>query len=176
MKNVRCPQCQHVISFDETKYENGQVLVVRCPSCDKKFGVRVKREMKEPVDESANADEDALQEPQRESCGRIVVIENNYCYQQEFPLYMGDNIIGREKKNYVVDCPIESGDLNIDYRHCVISVSRKKSGKLQFVLRDMPSNKGTFVEGVRLAPKERRVIEDGSVFTIGLTSVMLKLS
>ena len=148
MKNVRCPQCQHVISFDETKYENGQVLVVRCPSCDKKFGVRVKREVK----------------------------ENNYCYQQEFPLYMGDNIIGREKKNYVVDCPIESGDLNIDYRHCVISVSRKKSGKLQFVLRDMPSNKGTFVEGLRLAPKERRVIEDGSVFTIGLTSVMLKLS
>ena len=165
-----------VISFDETKYENGQVLVVRCPSCDKKFGVRVKREVKEPVNESANVDEDALQEPQRESCGRIVVIENNYCYQQEFPLYMGDNIIGREKKNYVVDCPIESGDLNIDYRHCVISVSRKKSGKLQFVLRDMPSNKGTFVEGLRLAPKERRVIEDGSVFTIGLTSVMLKLS
>ena len=58
----------------------------------------------------------------------------------------------------------------------MISVSRKKSGKLQFVLRDMPSNKGTFVEGLRLAPKERRVIEDGSVFTIGLTSVMLKLS
>ena len=53
MKNVRCPQCQHVISFDETKYENGQVLVVRCPSCDKKFGVRVKREVKEPVNESA---------------------------------------------------------------------------------------------------------------------------
>ena len=89
---------------------------------------------------------------------------------------MGDNLVGRQKENYVVDCPIDSGDLNIDYRHCVINVSRKKNGQLQYVLRDKPSNKGTFVDGVRLEPKERRVIEDGAVFTIGLTSVMLKLS
>ncbi len=177
MKNVCCPQCKHVISFDETQYENGQTLVVRCPSCDKKFGVRVKREAKVPVSEPpAEMEAPTVQPPSTEGCGQIVVIENNYCFRQEFQLHMGDNLIGRQKEHYVVDCPIESGDLNIDYRHCVIRVTRKKNGQLQYVLRDQPSNKGTFVEGVRLGAKEQRVIEDGSVFSIGLTSVMLKLS
>lgn len=179
MKNVCCPQCKHTVSFDETQYENGQVLVVKCPSCSKKFGVRVKREVQKvhsSQPEQADVVEQPVNPPSTEGCGQIVVIENNYCFRQEFQLHMGDNLIGRLKANYVVDCPIESGDLNIDYRHCVIRVTRKKNGQLQYVLRDNPSNKGTFVEGVRLGLKEKRVIEDGSVFSIGLTSVMLKLS
>jgi len=133
--------------------------------------VRIKTKVDDSQEEPAKQDVSAT-----EGCGEIVVIENNYCFRQVFPLHMGDNLIGRQKENYIVDCPIESGDLNIDYRHCVISVSRKKNGQLQYVLRDKPSNKGTFVDGIRLDPKERRVIEDGTVFTIGLTSVMLKLS
>ncbi len=176
MKHLNCPQCKHVISFDEKRYEPGQVLAIKCPSCGKKFGVRIK------VSENTSGQTDC-QEKQQETigqqhniCGQIVVIENNYCYRQEFFLHMGDNLIGRQKKNYEVDCPIESGDLNIDYRHCVINVSRMKNGRLQYVLQDKPSNKGTFVDGVRLDPKEKRVIQDGTVFTIGLTSVMLKLN
>jgi hypothetical protein len=172
MKNFRCPQCQHVVSFDETTCESGQVMVMKCPSCGKKFGVRIKTPQRvEPKQEQSATELETIGE-----CGQIVVIENNYCYRQVFSLHMGDNLIGRQRENYVVDCAIESGDLNIDYRHCVITVSRRKNGQFQYVLRDKPSNKGTFVDGVRLEPKERRVIEDGTVFTIGLTSVMLKLS
>lgn len=176
MKHLRCPQCQHVISFDETICEPGRVMVLKCTSCGKKFGVRIKVKAQVPQEGKDEQEVRAEEDPKSENCGQIVVIENNYCYRQVFSLHMGDNLIGRQKENYVVDCPVESGDLNIDYRHCVISVSRKKNGQLQYVLHDKPSNKGTFVDGVRLEPKERRVIEDGSVFTIGLTSVMLKLS
>ncbi len=176
MKHLRCPQCQHIMSFDDTTCEPSKVLVLKCPLCGKKFGVRIKAKADVPQDVQDNQ-ETIVGEPKKSNdCGQIVVIENNYCYRQVFPLHMGDNLIGRQKENYVVDCPIESGDLNIDYRHCVISVSRKKNGKLQYVLRDKPSNKGTFVDGLRLDPKEKRVIEDGTVFSIGLTSVMLKLS
>lgn len=173
MKHLRCPQCQHVIPFDDTACQPGQVMVVKCTSCGKKFGVRVKAKPHNPQGDQPKPE--VPETPMADGCGQIVVIENNYCYRQVFPLHMGDNLIGRQKEHYVVDCPIESGDLNIDYRHCVISVSRKKNGRLQYVLRDKPSNKGTFVDGIRLDSKERRVIEDGTVFTIGLTSVMLKL-
>ncbi len=176
MKHLSCPQCQHVLSFDETRYEPGKVLAIKCPSCGKKFGVRIKGTPQLPEENDSQEEDPQISAPQNNPCGQIVVIENSYCYRQEFYLHMGDNLIGRQKKNYEVDCPIESGDLNIDYRHCVINVSRRKNGKLQYMLQDKPSNKGTFVDGVRLAPKERRVIEDGTVFTIGLTSVMLKLS
>ena len=58
--------------------------------------------------------------------------------------------------------------------HCVINVSRDKKGKLKYVLRDGPSYTGTFVDNVILGDKERRVIENDTLFTIGATSVILK--
>jgi pSer/pThr/pTyr-binding forkhead associated (FHA) protein len=42
------------------------------------------------------------------------------------------------------------------------------------VLRDGNSNTGTFVDNVEILPPERRVIEDGALFTIGATSIILR--
>lgn len=87
---------------------------------------------------------------------------------------MGDNVIGRYMKGNPINCPIETNDPSIDMTHCVINVSRDKQGKLKYVLRDGPSNTGTFVDNVILGDRERRVIENGTLFTIGATSVILK--
>ena len=38
---------------------------------------------------------------------------------------------------------------------------------MQYVLRDGPSYTGTFVDNVILGDRERRVIEGGTLFTIG---------
>ena len=51
-----------------------------------------------------------------------------------------------------------------------------KRGNLRYTLRDNNSNTGTFVDNVELAQGERRIIEDGTLFTIGATSIILKLS
>jgi pSer/pThr/pTyr-binding forkhead associated (FHA) protein len=56
----------------------------------------------------------------------------------------------------------------------VITVSRDKRGNLKYVLRDGPSNTGTFVDNEILGDRERRVIEDGALFTIGATTVILR--
>jgi pSer/pThr/pTyr-binding forkhead associated (FHA) protein len=58
--------------------------------------------------------------------------------------------------------------------HCVINVSYDKNKKLKYVLRDGPSYTGTFVDNEILGDRERRVIEDGTLFTIGATSVILR--
>ena len=58
--------------------------------------------------------------------------------------------------------------------HCVINVSRDKKGKLKYVLSDGPSYTGTFVDNEILGDRERRVIEDGTLFTIGATSIILR--
>ena len=58
--------------------------------------------------------------------------------------------------------------------HCVINVSRDKKGKLKYVLRDGPSYTGTFVDNEILGDRERHVIEDGTLFTIGATSIILR--
>ena len=53
-------------------------------------------------------------------------------------------------------------------------MSRDKHGKLKYVLRDGPSNTGTFVDNEILGDRERRVIYDGSLFTIGATTIILR--
>ena len=60
--------------------------------------------------------------------------------------------------------------------HCIINISRDKKGNLKYVLRDGPSYTGTFVDNEILGDRERRVIEDGALFTIGATSVILRAS
>ena len=124
----------------------------QCTECGKQFGIKLKEK----------------------SCGSIVVIENVFHYKQEFPLHMGDNVIGRYMKDSRCHCPIRTDDPSIDMNHCVIIVSAGDDGHLQYILRDGPSNIGTFVDNKILGDKERRIITDGTLFTIGATSVILK--
>lgn len=172
MKRVRCPKCDNYTIFDETKYEDGQSLVFQCQECGKQFGIRIgvsklhNRQKEENPDEMAN----------EQGCGSIVVIENCFHYKQVIPLKMGDNVIGRYQKGNPINTPVETVDPSVDNTHCAINVSRNKLGELQYQLRDLNSNTGTFVDNVELAQGERRIIEDGSLFTIGATTIILRAS
>jgi DNA-directed RNA polymerase subunit RPC12/RpoP len=177
MKRVRCPKCDHYIPFDETKYSAGQSLVFKCDECGKEFGIRigVSKLRNTQKDENAELTSDSGQRSVAEApCGSIVVIENVFHYKQVIPLRMGDNVIGRYQKGNPINTPIETVDPSVDLNHCVINVSRDKHGKLKYVLRDGNSNTGTFVDNVEILPPERRVITDGSLFTIGATSIILR--
>lgn len=180
MKRVRCPKCDHFIVFDETKYQPGQSLIFQCPECNKQFGIRIgtsklldknQKTTLHPQDHQGENDNDEQQKP---VVGSIVVIENVFHYKQEIPLTMGDNVIGRYQKGNPINCPIETVDPSVDMTHCIINVSRDKRGNLKFVLRDGPSYTGTFRDNEILGDRERRVIEDGSLFTIGATSIILR--
>ena len=170
MKRVRCPKCDHYITFDESKYSSGQSLVFKCPECGKEFGIRIgvsklrDRQKDEQPDEQAN----------EEGCGSIVIIENVFHFKQVIPLHMGSNVIGRYQKGNRANAVFETVDPSVDLNHCTITVGRNKKGKLTYTLQDNNSNTGTFVDNVELAPRERRVIEDGCLFTIGATSIILR--
>ena len=172
MKRVRCPKCDTFITFDEQNYQEGSSLIFQCPNCGKQFGIRIGSSKIRPKQDDERPEEEAADKS--EGCGAIMVIENDYCYKQVFPLHMGDYTIGRYMKGNNVTIPIEAGDLTMDLHHCVINVSRNKRGELKFVLRDGPSNHGTFLNGERIAPRERRNLDDGAVFNIGVTSIILK--
>ena len=172
MKRVRCPKCDNYITFDETQYENGQSLVFQCPDCGKQFGIRIgvsklKQTQKEENAAPLAADEDA-------ECGSLLVIENVFHYKQVLPLRLGDNVIGRYQKGNPINTPIETVDPSVDLTHCAIHVGRDKRGRLKYVLRDLNSNTGTFVDNVELKQGERRNISDSTLFTIGATSIILK--
>ena len=170
MKRVRCPKCDNYITFDETQYAPGKSLVFQCSACGKEFGIRIgvsklrNTQKDEVLDEQTNA----------QKYGSIVVIENVFHYKQVIPLCMGDNIIGRYMKNSGINCPIETRDPSIDMTHCIINVSRDKRGAWIYILRDGPSYTGTFVGNDILGDRERRIITDGTLFTIGATSIVLR--
>ncbi|MBR5654960.1 MAG: FHA domain-containing protein [Prevotella sp.] len=171
MKRVRCPKCESFITFDETKYAKGQSLVFVCPNCNKQFGIRM------GVNPLRNVQRE--EDPEAESndgVGSLLVIENVFHYKQVIPLHMGMNTIGRYMKGSNITSPIETNDPSMDLLHCKIQVSRDKKGRIRYTLMDGPSNTGTFVDNDILADGERRTLEDGSLFTIGATSVILKTS
>ena len=172
MKRVRCPKCDNYIIFDETKYAAGQSLVFQCAECGKQFGIRmgVSKLRDTQKEENANSDQPVADT----EFGSIVVIENVFHYKQVLPLQMGDNVIGRYQKGNPINTPIETGDPSVDLNHCTLNVSLDKRGELKYILRDNNSNTGTFVDNVEILPPERRVIEHGTLFTIGATSIILK--
>ena len=174
MKRVRCPKCDNYITFDETKYAAGQSLVFQCPECNKQFGIRIGVSKLRDTQKEENENLKSQTSNLKSEFGSIVVIENVFHYKQVLPLQLGDNVIGRYQKGNPVNSPIETVDPSVDLNHCTLTVSRDKHGQLKYVLRDNNSNTGTFVDNVEILPPERRVIEHGTLFTIGATSIILK--
>ena len=170
MKRVRCPKCDNFITFDEKQYKTGQSLVFECPECGKQFGIRIGVSKLRNTQKEENPEENI----EDMKYGSIVVIENVFHYKQVIPLRMGDNVIGRYQKGNPINCPIETVAPSIDMTHCTINVSRDKKGNLKYILRDGPSYTGTFVDNEILGDREKRVISNGTLFTIGATSIILK--
>ena len=173
MKRVRCPKCDHFIQFDETKYTDGQSLVFVCDNCKKQFGIRIGVSKLRALQKEESKANSLLENNQSDNVGSIVAVENIFSFRQEHPLHLGDNIVGRRNKGDEIDVPIETNDPSMDRRHCVINVKRGKNDNYIYTIRDNESITGTFVMNEVLGPKDRRRIEDGSIITLGATSIIL---
>ncbi|MBO4642010.1 MAG: FHA domain-containing protein [Bacteroidaceae bacterium] len=169
MKRVRCPKCDNYIIFDETKYMEDQQLVFQCPNCNRQFGIRLGTSKILQTRKEETTDENV----QHEGLGSIVVVENVFHYKQVLPLQMGDNIFGRYVQGTSINQPIETVDPSIDTKHCIIRVQRNKKNELQYILRDAPSNTGTFYMNEILRDQDRIHLEEGSIITIGATTLIL---
>lgn len=170
MKRILCPKCDNYITFDETQYTEGQSLVFICEHCKKQFSIRIGR-----TKLKATRKEEVLDEQENsQDFGSIVVIENVFGYKQVLPLKEGDNIIGRRNKGTEVDVSIETSDPSMDRKHCVLNVRRNKQGEVIYTLRDNESITGTFLMNEILGDKDRIRIEDGAIFTLGATTLILR--
>ena len=170
MKRVRCPKCDNHIVFDETQYSNGQQLVFQCPECNKQFAIRIGTSKLHDKHEEKKLDE----QQHAEACGSIVVVENVFHYKQVIPLKMGDNVIGRYVRGTDINTPIETRDPSVDTKHCIIRVQHNKQGHLQYILRDAPSNTGTFYMNEILRDQDRIRLSEGDIITIGATTLILR--
>lgn len=199
MKRIRCPKCENFITFDETRYAEGQSLVFICEHCKKQFAIRLGKprtataadgkatngKRNATASEASNGKRDTAADtgtitaddtaaaPTASPYGYITVIENVFGFKQILPLHEGDNIIGRRQPGVPIDVPIQTSDMSMDRRHCILHVGRNRQGILLYTLRDAPSLTGTFYNNELLGDKERLRIGDGAVVTIGATTFIL---
>lgn len=169
MKRIRCPKCENYLTFDETKYKEGQSLVFICEHCKKQFAIRLGKTKIQAIHKEENLDENKY----KDTFGYITVIENSFGFKQIFPLREGDNIIGRRCIGNTIQVPIETSDMSMDRFHCIINAKRNKQGDLIYTLRDAPSLTGTFLNNELLEDKDRIRIEEGAIITIGATTFIL---
>lgn len=170
MKRVRCPKCENYLTFDETKYSEGQSLVFVCDQCKKQFSIRLGKSKMQAMRKEEKLDETEF----KDTFGSITVIENVFGFKQVLPLQEGDNVIGRRSIGTEINVPIETSDMSMDRRHCIINVKRNKSGELIYTLRDAPSLTGTFLNNEILGDRDHVRIEDGAIVTIGATTFILR--
>ncbi len=145
-------------------------MVFQCDECGKQFGIRMGTTKLKATQKEDRPDEMANEQ----GCGSIVIIENVFHYKQVIPLQMGDNVIGRYQKGNPINTAFETVDPSVDLNHCTINVSRDKRGQLRYTLFDNNSNTGTFIGGDEIKGRDRRIIENGTLFTIGATSIILR--
>ena len=164
MTRIRCPKSDEAILFDETHYEPARLLVFECPGCSKKFRLRIPQPVSEqPAEEAGPV-----------VYGHLVVLENAFHFKQEIPLYEGENVVGRLVKGTKANAAIKTVDPSVDTTHCMVTVKPLPGGKAKFTLRDAPSNTGTFLHNELLGVKERVIISDGDIITIGATTMILR--
>lgn len=200
MKRIRCPKCDSYITFDETRYAEGQTLVFECTECHRQFGIRIgksallntRKDERRLTDDKApqtnlvhsatassstNGSEDAssLNTEEQLDCGHLLVIENVFHYKQTLPLRMGDNVVGRYVRGTKINTPIETVDPSVDTTHCVVNVRRNRQGEFVYTLRDASTDgTGTFVGTTFLNANDRLRIDDGTIITIGATTMILR--
>ncbi len=170
MKRVRCPKCDHYITFDETIYNEGQSLVFECDNCKKQFSIRIGTSKLAATQKDANKNQNSTDE----GFGSILVVENVFGFRQNYPLKEGDNIIGRYNQGDKITIPIDTTDRSMDRRHCVITVKKDRNGNISYLLRDFPSLTGTFLFNRILGDREKALIEDGAIITLGATTIILQ--
>ena len=171
MKRVLCPKCENYLYFDETNYKEGQSLVFECEYCGKQFAIRLGQNRLKSIRREENLDNETLK--LKDVYGYITVVENVFGFKQILPLQEGDNVIGRRCVGTIISTPIETSDMSMDRRHCIINVKRNKHGKLIYTLRDAPSLTGTYWMNTLLEDKDRIQLEDGAIITIGATTLIV---
>ena len=159
MKKVRCPKCGNTISFDETAYPEGRVLIFGCPDCKKNFKIKLLPKA----------------EKSEKPLAFLSVIENQFHNAQTLFLYRGENVVGRHVRGSRANTSFRTLDPSIDTTHCIISIREDRKGCLRFVLRDAPSNTGTFCQNEILKDADRVYLEDQDVITIGATTLIFNL-
>ncbi|KQS33822.1 hypothetical protein ASG33_07175 [Dyadobacter sp. Leaf189] len=115
-------------------------------------------------------------EPERAGVepGWMVVHDEN-TPSQTFSLKPGKNVIGRYSPDKPCEIMIKTNDAFMSRNHSLIDITKQPDGSLVFVISDVGSTNGTFINAVRkLSRYDKLILKDGDTIQMGKTKIVLK--
>ena len=113
----------------------------------------------------------------------LLVLENEHNQRQTYKLKKGENIIGRQSDDdsaILNKIRIITDDTKMSRSHCQITVVQKADNTFKYILSDLGSLNGTFIEDIKgskkLEGKEQLVIQPNDIIGLGFrTKVKLEV-
>lgn len=194
-KKFKCPGCNTVFLFDESKLKKELIKEHTCPKC--KSQIKVKLEpLKEPVILSfinasigcgatqlggglsgatvlggIQSGETQLVVPSEKAVitPRLSFDGNDYSLQE------GQNIVGRKASSSQATVQIETTDRYMSRQHISITISTLPDGSKKAVLSNYQNKNQTVINGKEITNTDVIRLIDGDKITMGHTTVEFKL-
>ena len=183
----KCGKCGQIVDgslVTPTALPDGQHILVKCTFCNTPNKL-LKEQPVAPLNISIVKNDEPTQVisagPQKPIVEKKIIpgwlfVHDENTQMQSFDLKIGKNIIGR-KSSVDVDVPIETNDMYMSRRHCIIEVIQNRDGSFAFQLTDYKAVNGTFINGLtqkRLRTEDVIVLNDGDTIQLGMTKIVLR--
>ena len=172
-KTVKCPSCGVVLEVRNS--QNEEVKIINCPQCRMALRVRFLRQADEPMDAETHIP-GRCEENDTEiaglgiSAGKVFIV----CGERKYELQEGNNIVGRKSSTSTADIQLAVADRYISRQNAVIKV-RKTSDNLLVTIANYQNQNPIKVGAVTLLNDDEVMLENGDVFSMGLTKMTLKI-
>lgn len=105
-----------------------------------------------------------------------LIVHDETVKLQNFDLKEGKNIIGRKASSATVDIAIDTEDMTMSRRHCMIEVlHNERRGDYDFLINDLNALNGIILNSRvqrRLSENDVIYLNDGDTFQLGLTKIV----
>lgn len=172
-KTVKCPSCGVVLEVRNSK--NEEVKIINCPQCRMALRVRFQRQTDEPMDAEThitgtNEEHKTVIAGLSSPVGKAFIV----CEGRKYELREGNNIVGRKASTSTADVQLAVEDRYISRHNAVIKVGKMGDGLL-LTIANYKNQNPIKVGDVTLLDDDEVVLENGDVFTMGLTKMTLKI-
>ena len=175
-KRIKCPKCGVVLDVINSKNET--IKQITCPSCSSALQVKFELQ-EEPIEAhtyyapkvSKNSGETVLATDSKTHETAYLVYNGI-----EFPLEMGENIIGRKGNTSNATVQIPTDDRFMSRQHCRVNVTFLSDGTLKVTLRDYQNKNMTSVNGVTITQGDEIRLSNDDKITMGNTTIIFKFS
>jgi Zn ribbon nucleic-acid-binding protein len=172
-KTVKCPSCEVVLEVKNSK--NEEVKIINCPQCGTALRVRFPKQTNEAMDAEThiagvNRGSETIIANVKNASGKAVIV----CEGKRYELREGSQIVGRKANTLMADVQLDVADRYMSRLNGIINV-RKAGGQLLVSIANHKNQNPIKVGMVQLQPGDEIILNDGDVFTMGKTTMTLKI-